>query len=152
MLLGRYDGKIGEKYQVAFPKKFREVLGDRLAVTKGLENCLIVVSQANWQTLLEGTQGTPFTNKNSREMQRFLLGNAQFLELDKKGRFIIPEYLREYAQIKEEIVFAGIERFVEVWDKKKWEDEQNMLAGRIESIAEKLQEKDLPRKIEEKSE
>lgn len=140
MLIGQYEGKVAEKYQVAFPKKFREILGEKLVITKGFENCLIVVSVDKWKTLLEGTIGRPFTNKNTRELQRFLLGNATDVMLDGKGRFIIPEYLREYAGIKSELIFAGIERFVEVWDKNTWKDHQRDLSKEIESIAEKLSE------------
>ena len=79
MLIGQYDGKIGEKHQVALPKKFREELGDKLIITKGFENCLIVVSEENWKTLLEGTEGRPFIDKDARELQRFLLGNATYV-------------------------------------------------------------------------
>lgn len=138
MLLGQYESKIGEKHQAGLPKKFREVLGEKLIVTKGFENCLIIVSEENWKTLLEGTDGKPFTSKSTREMQRFLLGNANYIELDSKGRFVIPEYLRKFASIDSDIVFVGIQRFVEVWDKKKWESHQNELAKNIDSIAEKL--------------
>lgn len=138
MLIGQYESKIGEKHQAALPKKFREILGDRLIITKGFENCLIVVSVRNWKTLLEGTEGRPFTSKSTRELQRFLLGNASDIDLDSKGRFVIPEYLRDFADIKTEIIFAGIERFVEIWDKNKWDDQQKELSKNIESIAERL--------------
>lgn len=138
MLIGQYECKIGEKHQVAFPKKFREILGTKLVITKGFENCLIIVSIDKWKTLLEGTEGRPFTNKNTRELQRFLLGNATDTMLDGKGRFIIPEYLREFAHLKNDLIFVGIERFVEVWDKKTWEDHQKDLGKDIESIAERL--------------
>jgi len=138
MLIGQYESKITEKHQVALPKKFREILGDRLIITKGFENCLIVVSVDNWKTLLEGTEGKPFTNKGTRELQRFLLGNATDIELDTKGRFVVPEYLREFASIKTELIFAGIERFVEIWDKAGWDDQQKELSRNIESIAERL--------------
>ncbi len=138
MLIGQYTSAIGEKHQAALPKKFREVLGDKLIVTKGFENCLITVSVENWKTLLEGTEGRPFTSKSTRELQRFLLGNATDVELDSKGRFVLPEYLRSFASIDKEIVFAGIQRFVEIWDKKAWEDHQKELSKNIDSIAEKL--------------
>lgn len=138
MLLGRYDSKITSKFQISFPKKFRETLGSKLIVTKGLENNVIIVSEESWKTLLEGTQGEPFTKRPTREMQRYLLGNAQEIELDSKGRFILPEYLREYAKLSEDVVFAGIERFVELWDKNIWEEEQKRLTGSIETIAERL--------------
>ncbi|MBU4098516.1 division/cell wall cluster transcriptional repressor MraZ [Patescibacteria group bacterium] len=140
MLIGQYGGKISEKHQAALPKKFRDELGDKLIITKGFENCLIVVSEENWKTLLEGTEGKPFTNKNTRELQRFLLGNATYVELDDKGRFVIPEFLRKFAGIKNDIIFAGIQRFVEIWDKEKWEENQKELSENITSIAERLSE------------
>lgn len=138
MLIGQYDTKLSEKHQVALPKKFRDELGDKIITTKGFENCLIVVSQEGWKTLLEGTEGKPFTDKNTRELQRFLLGNATYAELDTKGRFVIPEFLREFAGIKNDIIFAGIQRFVEIWDKEAWEKHQKELSESIESIAERL--------------
>lgn len=138
MLLGRYDSKISSKFQISYPVKFRKEMGEKLIVTKGLERCLIIVSNDGWKALLEGTEGVPLTVKPSREVQRYLLGNAQEITLDSKGRFILPQYLREYAGLTDEVVFAGIERFVEVWDKKQWEKEQERLNGSIESIAEKL--------------
>jgi MraZ protein len=138
MLLGQYESKIGEKRQAGLPKKFRDSLGERLIVTKGFENCLIIVSEENWKTLLEGTEGKPFTNKSTRELQRFLLGNASDVELDAKGRFVIPEYLRTFADLKDEIVFVGVQRFVEIWSKEHWEKHQDELAKNIDSIAERL--------------
>lgn len=142
MLIGQYESKIGEKHQAALPKKFRDNLGEKLIITKGFENCLIIVSEENWKTLLEGTEGKPFTNQATREMQRFLLGSASDIELDGKGRFVVPEYLRKFADLHEEIVFVGIQRFVEVWDKKHWEKHQEELAKNIDSIAEKLSQKE----------
>ena len=140
MLLGQYESRIGEKHQAGLPKKFREVLGDSLIITKGFENCLIIVSEKNWKTLLEGTEGKPFTNRSTRELQRFLLGNATYVELDQKGRFVVPEYLRKFARIEEDIIFIGVQRFVEVWNKKDWDEHQEHLAKNIESIAERLNE------------
>lgn len=142
MLLGQIEGKIGEKHQVLLPKKFREVLGETIIITKGFENSLLVVSDKNWKTLLEGTEGQPFTSKNTRELQRFLLGNATDVVLDSKGRFVLPAYLRDYAGISDEIIFAGIERFVEIWDRKAWTEHQTSLSGNIETIAERLTKRD----------
>lgn len=138
MLIGQYEGKITDKHQAAFPKRFRENLGEKLIITKGIENYLIVVSEENWQTLLEGTEGKPFINKSSREMQRYLLGNAAYVELDDKGRFVIPEHLRKHAKIESDVIYAGISRFVEIWSKDEWNNQQSSLAENIESIAERL--------------
>lgn len=138
MLIGQYDGKIGAKSRVAFPKKFREELGDKLIVTLGYENSLIIVSEEGWKALLEGTEGKPFIQSETRETQRFLLGGASSVELDSKGRFIIPGYLRGYAEIKDEVVFLGLSRYVEIWDKKRWEEYKKNLEKNIDKISQRL--------------
>lgn len=138
MLLGQFVGKIDTKSRTAFPKKFREVLGNKLIITQGFEQSLIVVSEDGWKALLEGTEGKPFTHLEARETQRFLLGGAAFVEPDDKGRFILPEYLRKYAQIQDEIVFLGMSRYVEIWDKKKWDEYNNELSKNISTIAKRL--------------
>ena len=138
MLIGQYDGKIDIKGRSAFPKKFREILGDKLIITFGYENSLIVVSEENWKSLLEGTEGRPFIESATRETQRFLLGGASAVELDGKGRFILPLYLREFGKISGEIVFVGLSRYVEIWNKEKWSEYQKFLEKNIDAISKKL--------------
>ncbi len=138
MLIGQYWGKVGEKFRIAFPKKFRDILGDKVIITQGFEGSLIVVSEEGWKALLEGTEGKPFTTSSARETQRFLLGGASFVEFDDKGRFILPEYLRKYAGLADEVVFLGISRYVEIWDRKRWVEYEKDLSKNIGAIAEKL--------------
>lgn len=144
MLLGQYEAKIGAKGRIAIPKKFRGILGNRVIITFGYEKSLIVVSEKGWKALLEGTEGRPFIERETRETQRFLLGGASSVELDNKGRFILPFYLRSFAEIEDEVVFLGLSRYVEIWEKKRWEEYQKNLEKNIESIAKKLSGGDLP--------
>lgn len=148
MLIGQYDGKIDNKGRSAFPKKFRQILGDKLIVTLGYENSLIVVSEENWKALLEGTEGRPFIQSETRETQRFLLGSASNIELDSKGRFILPAYLRDYAKIEDEVVFIGLSRYVEIWDKGRWEEYRKHLEKNIDTISQRLVEKEGRKKDE----
>ncbi len=138
MLIGRQDSKIDEKNRIAFPKKFREELGDSLIVTQGFEGSLIIVSVETWKLILEGTEGKPITSKNARETERFLLGSAAEIILDEKGRFVLPEHLKRYAGITSEVSLLGISRYVQIWDKKKWEEHNMELIRNIEPITEKL--------------
>lgn len=140
MLIGQYEGKIDSKGRSAFPKKFREILGDKLIITQGYENSLIVVSEKNWKALLEGTQGRPFIQSETRETQRFLLGGASNIELDSKGRFILPSYLREFGKVKENVVFIGLSRYVEIWDKDRWIEYSKNLEKNIDTISQRLVE------------
>jgi MraZ protein len=141
MLIGQYEAKIDKKGRTAIPKKFREILGNKIIVTLGYESSLIVVSENQWQALLEGTQGRPFIEYETRETQRFLLGGASSVELDNKGRFILPSYLREFAKVTDEIVFLGLSRYVEIWDKKRWAEYHIKLEKNIERISSRLVKK-----------
>jgi MraZ protein len=134
MLSGQVEGKLSKKFQCAFPKNFREELGSTLIVTKSIDECLLVVRAENWETLLEGTKGQPFLDKATRELQRYLFGNAATITLDGQGRFILPSYLREYAGMRKDIVFVGVQRYVEVWDVKRWMDHQQSIAKSVELL------------------
>lgn len=138
MLIGQYEGKLGAKNRIALPKKFRAVLGDKIIITLGYENSLIVVSEKGWKALLEGTEGKPFIQSETRETQRFLLGGASNVELDGKGRFIIPAYLRDFAKIKTDVVFLGLSRYVEIWDKDEWGKYRQNLEKNIDRISQRL--------------
>lgn len=138
MLIGRQDTKIDEKNRIILPAKFRRELGDKLIVTQGFESSLIVISVNKFELLLEGTKGKPIIDKNAREIERFLLGSAEEVTLDDKGRFIIPAYLRRYASLSSEVSLLGVARYVQIWDKKLWEQHNLELIKKIEPITEKL--------------
>lgn len=138
MLIGQYKSKTNPKGRVAFPKKFRDELGDSLVVTVGYENSLMVVSAKDWQSLVASTADKPFIFGSARDTNRFLLGEATEVELDEQGRFVLPAYLREHAKIGEEVVFLGLNRYVEIWDKAVWEEYQKYLNQHMGEIAERL--------------
>lgn len=133
MLLGQEYRKISKKHQVAFPKGFRAELGKTVIVTKGIESCLQIVSPQNWEVLLEGTEGKPFLDKTTRELQRFLFGNAVEVVLDKQGRMILPNYLVAHAKLTDEVVFVGIQRYVELWDSQEFKKHEEKI-GNIELL------------------
>lgn len=141
MLLGQYEGKVDEKARIAFPKKFREILGNEIIITQGYENSLIIVSRSSWEALLEGTRGRPFIEYETRQTQRFLLGGAHQTILDSKGRIILPSYLRTFAGIENDVIFLGLSRYVEIWDKKHWVEYQVDLSKNIEKISARLVKK-----------
>lgn len=142
VLLGQYQVKVSQRGRVAFPKKFRGVLGQKIILTRGYEGCLIAVSEKEWKTLTEATEKKPFVFGPTRDTTRFLLGNAAQIELDEQGRFVIPIHLRDYSRIEKKAVFLGLNRYVEIWSREKWLDYQNYLSKNIEQISERLSEID----------
>jgi MraZ protein len=141
MVLGQVDKKLDDKNRLSFPYRFKKEMGEKLIVTQNMEGSLLVVSIDKWETLLEGTGSRPFINKETREVQRFLFGPAVEIELDEKGRFVLPEHLKIYSGIKSEAVFVGVYNRVEIWEKKRWEQyNKSHLTKNITEISQKLTE------------
>ncbi len=138
MLLGEVIYKVGQKHRLALPKKFRQILGDRLIVTRGYEGCLVIVSDAEWQPLIAEVDNASFLDSNARTSARFLLGGANELVLDSQGRFVVPETLYEHAKLGQEVVFVGLGKWIEVWDAKRWQEMQQQLSTDGSAIAQKL--------------
>ena len=138
MLIGEFRTKLGEKNRIAVPKKFRAEIGNNLIVTQGYEQCLVIVSQSQWKELVGELEQLPFTNNVLRDTARFLIGGAVEADLDGQGRFVLPENLREFAGISDEVVFLGLARWVEIWDKNKWVERRDYLYQNSAQIAEKL--------------
>ena len=138
MLIGEYYSKIGDKNRTALPKNLRDDLEGSIYITRGYEKALIILDEARWQRLLQIVETKPFLNRTVRDTKRFLAGGARKLDLDAQGRFIIPENLIEYGNIKKDLVFVGIVDWIELWDLDMWKIKINDLSENSAEIAEKL--------------
>lgn len=118
MFMGQYEHSIDTKGRIIIPAKFRENLGESFVVTRGLDGCLFLYPDAEWQRFVEKLQSLP-SNQNTRRMQRQFLSKAMEVALDKQGRILIPSLLREIADLEKEVVFVGMMNRIEVWDKQK---------------------------------
>ena len=94
MIIGEYQQKLGDKNRIAFPKKFREELGNKLIMTKGYEGCLVIMSPAQSEEMVSDSVSGPFVSGVVRDTSRFLLAGASEIELDSQGRFVVPNYLK----------------------------------------------------------
>jgi MraZ protein len=138
MLIGEFRNKLVDGFRVAFPKKFRQEMGEKLILAQGYEGCLIAVSPKSWDLLISDAAAGPFVSQSVRDTTRFLLGSAAEVELDEQGRFVVPEGLREASGIKDEIAFLGLGRWVEVWDLAVWNDRKKYIKEHGSEIAERL--------------
>lgn len=138
MVIGQYSGSVGSGNRVSFPRKFSNESGNELLITKGLDGNLIIVARGERTLLIEGIETKPYGTETMRAMQAFVLGNTFEISLDSLNRFVIPEVLRIYAGITHEVIFAGIGRFIQVWDKKRWEVYQDTIQPSIRKEIEQL--------------
>jgi MraZ protein len=123
MFRGRVETTIDSKGRVVFPVKFREVLmnryDDRLIITN-FDKCLIVVPYQEWIGIEERMNSLPMLKKEVNALIRYFISGAEECSIDKQGRILIPQQLREYAKLEKKIVLAGVLNRVEIWDKERW--------------------------------
>ncbi|MGN0317635.1 MAG: division/cell wall cluster transcriptional repressor MraZ [Lachnospira sp.] len=139
MLMGEYNHTIDTKGRIIVPAKFREVLGDTFVVTKGLDNCLFVYPNDEWQKFEEKLQTLPLTNKNARQFTRFFLAGAATVEVDKQGRILLPPVLREFAALEKDIVLVGVASRIEIWSKSRWEESISTYDSDMDEVAENME-------------
>lgn len=121
MFMGEYNHTIDAKGRLIVPSKFREALGDTFVVTKGLDGCLFVYDNKEWNAFEEKLKSLPLTNKEARQFARFFLAGAAEVEVDKQGRILVPNILREFAQISRDVVLIGVASRIEIWSKERFE-------------------------------
>ncbi len=140
MFIGEYHHSIDDKSRVAVPIKFRDELKRGAVVTKGLDECLVVYPQEQWKTLADKLSSLPISQSNSRAFSRFLLSGAMDVELDKQGRMLLPDYLRQYAKMGRKVIIVGLHTRLEIWDEKQWEAYRAKTEQASIQIAEQLGE------------
>ena len=140
MFIGEYKHNLDEKGRLAIPTKFRKDLAKGVVITRGLDNCLFLYPQEQWEKLASKLSSLPISQTNSRAFSRLMLAGAMDVELDRQGRVIIPDYLRKYATIKKKTVITGLYNRLEIWDEEQWEKYKNSTEKNSSEIAEALGE------------
>lgn len=142
MLIGEYRHNIDDKGRITIPSKFREEIGMKFVVTRGLDGCLFVYSMDEWNKIVSKLQTLPFTKKDARTFMRFFLSGATVCEFDKQGRINLTNSLILYAGIQKECTIIGVNDRLEIWASEKLDAiiEENEL--NFSAIAENLFEGD----------
>lgn len=140
MFSGEYFHSIDSKGRVIVPVKLREALGDSFVVTAGLDGCLYMYSNEEWNSFADKLKTLPESKKETRQIQRYFFARAVTCELDKQGRILIPAKLREHAKLVKEVAFIGLLSKVEIWDKETWD---NLDKDNEADIADKIDEFEL---------
>ena len=137
MFMGEYNHTVDEKGRLIIPVKFRDELGSEFVVTKGLDGCLFAYDLTEWRVLEEKLRALPLTNKDARAFARFMLAGAASVEIDKQGRILLPQDLRNFAGLEKDVVLIGVASRIEIWNKEKWEDAS--YDADAEELAEKME-------------
>lgn len=140
MFIGEYSHSVDEKGRLSIPVKFRDELAVGCILTRGLDGCLWLYPQEEWNKIARQISELPITQKNARSFARFVLSGAMDLKVDKAGRINLPKYLADYAEIKGKVVVIGIDDRLEIWSAEKWESFKAEMEKNSEEVAENLAE------------
>lgn len=138
MFMGEYNHTIDAKGRLIVPSRFREKLGSDFVVTKGLDGCLFVYPNEEWTSIEEKFRNIPLTTKDARKFSRFFFAGAAVCEVDRQGRILLPQVLREFADLQKDVVLAGVLGRIEIWSKERWLDENTY--DDMDEIAEHMAE------------
>ena len=142
MFYGEYKHSIDRKGRIVLPARFRDIYKEhgieRFFVTRGLDKCIFMFSDEEWRAQEQKFKSMPFTKQESRSFNRLFFSGAIEVLPDRQGRFIIPQYLKDYANIKRDTVVIGISNRIEIWDKSTWEEFYKTSNNSFEQIAENL--------------
>jgi len=139
VLLGEYEYRIDQKGRVAIPAKLRKEFGEELVLTRGFDRCIIAYPLPEWHNISDKFADFPSTRDKHRRLIRLTFANAFNVELDKQGRVPLPSPLRQYAQIKEVVLMAGGNKYLEIWAKELWDEEKQLMDEQAWQLAEGME-------------
>ena len=142
MFYGEHEHSIDRKGRLIIPSKFREVFKEnyveRFFITRGLDSCLFVFTEDEWKKQESRFKSLSFTSREARQFNRLYFSGACELACDRQGRILIPQYLKDCAKIKNEVVIVGISNRMEIWSKELWREFYQNTKDSFEKIAENI--------------
>lgn len=138
MLIGEYTHAIDDKNRLSLPAKFRKIMGKKVYITPGLDSCLFVFTPKEWAKIEEKLSEASMGQSDSRSFSRHMFAGASEAEVDSIGRILVPDFLREKANLKNKCVIIGVSSRVEIWNEKTWSEYKKVVEKQADTLAEKL--------------
>ena len=142
MFYGEHEHTIDKKGRLIIPSKFRESFKEydieKFYITRGLDKCLFLFTENEWKTQESKFKSVSFTKSESRKFNRLYFSGASNIECDKQGRILLPQYLKDYAGIKRDVMIVGVSNRIEIWSKEEWRKYYEGAAPSFEKTAENL--------------
>lgn len=138
MLIGEYQHTLDEKNRLSLPAKFRQEMGRKVVLARGLDRCVAVFTGKEWKKIAEKLSDSSMLQGDSRSFNRFMFSGAQEAEVDSIGRVLIPDFLKSWGSLKTRVTVIGVESRVEIWNDEAWNKHKAVVESQADSLAEKL--------------
>jgi MraZ protein len=142
MFLGQYHHNLDEKGRLTIPARFRDALAEGAYLTQGFDRNLRLLTQTDFEVMAEKVNHLSMTNPDIRQLRRLIFANASEVQLDRIGRTLIPQFLRDFAGLDSEAVIVGVGEAIEIWSPEAWLEQEGMIQD-AEANAQRFAELDL---------
>lgn len=140
VFVGTFQHTIDDKGRLTLPAKWRDELESGIVVTRGLDDCLFVFPESKFRAMAENVTAQGFESPNARDWARYILGNAEMVEIDKQGRILISQNLRSQFGLNGEVIVVGLYDRIEIWEPKKHRAMTERITAEPAAIAERMRD------------
>ena len=127
MFLGQFQHNLDEKGRLMIPARYRELLAAGAFITQGFDKCLMVMTDVHFNEVYERINAMNMADQNARLLRRLILSNAYSVEIDRVGRILVPQNLRQVIELGSEAIVAGQGEYFEVWNPADWYQQMDQL-------------------------
>lgn len=114
-------------------------MGKKIVITPGLDKCLFAFTTTEWQRIAEKlSENASMLSADMRSFTRYMFGGASEAAVDNIGRILVPDFLKDRANLKNKVVVIGVQNRLEIWNEKSWTDYKKQVEKQADSLAEKL--------------
>jgi MraZ protein len=142
MFLGQYHHNLDEKGRLTIPAKFRDALSEGAYLTQGFDRNLRLLKEVDFEIMAERINRLSMTDPATRQLRRLIFSTASEVQLDRIGRTLIPQFLREFAGLDNEAIIVGVGEAIEIWSPEAWDEQENLLLD-VDANARRFAEFDL---------
>jgi MraZ protein len=127
MFMGQYLHSLDSKGRLTIPARYRTLLLEGAYITQGFDRNLMVWTKASFERISQRVSQGSITDPASRLLRRFIYSSGEWLDVDRAGRILIPEFLRQVAQFDGEVIVVGVGDYFEIWSPPLWAEQQTNL-------------------------
>lgn len=127
MFLGQFEHSIDVKGRLTIPARFRELMDNGAYITQGLDPNLMVLTPPSFQRLYDRVNELSMTDPTSRQLKRLIFANAAPVNVDNAGRILIPQFLRQIANLDSNALVVGVGKHFEIWSPGLWVEQTKSL-------------------------
>jgi MraZ protein len=128
MFLGQFYHNLDEKGRLTVPARYRDYLvPDGAYIMQGFDQNLMVLPSAKFEAFSVSINQMKMTDSIARLLKRMIFSTADQVNVDRAGRILIPQFLRQFADLDTSLVVVGMGDFFELWSTENWSKQNEIL-------------------------